>query len=107
VYKRSPDQSVDLRTKHARAFFHEVKKRFPSFGFSLRSFENELEARSGVKDCVSKGLVDPYYIVCEKSGEIVAQYQWTVLISAKRVVLLTSHLMDEGSVKSEKSVSDE
>lgn len=42
VYKRAVENNYDLKSKTARAFFSELKKRFPSFGFSLRSFEDEL-----------------------------------------------------------------
>ena len=42
VYKRALDNSYDLKTKNARAFFSHVLKTSPTLGFSLRSFEDEL-----------------------------------------------------------------
>jgi len=40
-------------------------------------------------------------------GEAVAQFQWTVLISAKRIVLLTNYDFNTATVESEGTVTDE
>lgn len=42
VYKRALDANYDLKTKNARAFFSQVLKTSPTFGFSLRGFEDEI-----------------------------------------------------------------
>ena len=40
VFKRQMDQTYNLRVKQSRQFFNEVLNRFPSFCFSLNSFED-------------------------------------------------------------------
>merc|ERR1712226_526503 len=60
VFKRAVENSFDLKSKSARAFFSELKKRFPNFGFSLRAFEDELLARAGAQECYKQSLIDPY-----------------------------------------------
>lgn len=46
-------------------------------------------------------------MLTEKKDEIVAQFKWTVLISAKRVILLTSSQLDTSKFSTEKSIQDE
>lgn len=55
---------------------------------------------------MSHGLLDGYPVLLEKKEEFVAQFKWTVLISNKRVVLLTSSSLDLTKIESDKSVSD-
>jgi len=107
VFKREMDGAYDLKSKHARSFLSEVRRRFSTFGFALRAFDDEIVARTGANECVSKNVVTMYPVLTEKVGEIVAQFQWTVLISNKRVILLTSHLMDESTVKPDGEITDE
>ena len=42
VYKRAIDSNYDLKTKNARGFFSQVLKNSPTFGFTLRAFEDEM-----------------------------------------------------------------
>jgi len=95
VYKREMDQNVDLKSQNSRKFFGEVRKRFSAFAFAIRSFEDELLARAGVQECVTKGVVNQYPVLTEKKGDYVAQFQWTVLISAKRIICLSSQMINE------------
>lgn len=55
---------------------------------------------------MSHGLLDGYPVLLEKKDELVAQFKWTVLISNKRVVLLTSSSLDLTRFESDKTVSD-
>ena len=41
VFKRQLDVNFDLKTKLGRQFFSTLNKQFPTFAFSLRSFEDE------------------------------------------------------------------
>ena len=45
-------------------------------------------------------------MLVEKKEEVVAQFKWTVLISNKRVVLLTSSNLDLAKFESDKTISD-
>lgn len=42
VFKRALDTNYDLKTKNGRTFFSQVLKASPTFGFTLRSFEDEI-----------------------------------------------------------------
>lgn len=64
-------------------------------------------ARAGATECCTHGLLDSYPVLTDKPGEVVAQFKWTVLISAKRIILLTSSGLDVSKFQSDKSVSDE
>ena len=55
---------------------------------------------------MSHGLLDGYPVLLEKKDELVAQFKWTVPISNKRVVLLTSSSLDLTRFESDKTVSD-
>jgi len=52
VYKRALDRSYNLKIKQSRQFFNEVLDRHPSFPFSLNSFEDAINARIGIKECL-------------------------------------------------------
>ena len=49
IYKRSLDRAYNLKIKQSRQFFNEVIERYPSFCFSINSFEDPIVARLGVK----------------------------------------------------------
>jgi hypothetical protein len=57
----------------SRAFFSEMDKRFALMPFTLRAFDDEKKARMGVVECVKHGLCDPYPVIFEREGEVVAQ----------------------------------
>lgn len=39
--------------------------------FNLRNFEDETKAKMGVVECVNHGLVEPYQVLFEKTGNII------------------------------------
>jgi len=51
VYKRAIERSYSLKTKHGRAFFHEMIEKYPSLCFSSRSFEDEITTKLGINEC--------------------------------------------------------
>ena len=51
--------------------------------------------------------MDSYPVLIEKKEEIVAQFKWTVLISAKRVILLTSSPFDASKYQTDKKIENE
>jgi len=72
VYKREMDQVYNLKSKHARAFFHIVNSKYPSMPFSIRGFEDLTGAKVGVKECMNHELLMEYPVLTEKKGEFVA-----------------------------------
>lgn len=107
VYKREMDQKADLRSKSARDFFYQIREKYSAFAFAIRSFEDELLARAGTQECITKGIVNQYPVLTEKPGEYVAQFQWTVLISGKRIIPFAMMDMTEQDLESPGAVTDE
>jgi methionine aminopeptidase len=81
VYKRDINRSYVLKTKAARTFFNDVITKFPVLGFSQRSFEDEISAKIGVKECLEHELLTPYPVMEEKKDEVVAHFKYTVLMT--------------------------
>lgn len=79
VYKRNLDHSYSLRRTTSRYLLSEISKRFTATPFTLRAFD-EKKARSGIIELVQHDLVYPYPVLYEKSGEIVAQFKFTVMV---------------------------
>ena len=72
VFKRQLDVSYNLKSKHARAFYAIVNKKFPTLPFSIRGFEDTTGAKVGVKECLEHDLLMAYPVLTEKAGERVA-----------------------------------
>lgn len=72
VFKREMDVQYNLKSKHARAFFSVVNKKYPTLPFSIRGFEDLTGAKVGVKECQEHDLLMPYPVLTDKPGEIVA-----------------------------------
>eukprot|EP00957_Ditylum_brightwellii_P088088 6710432-Ditylum_brightwellii.AAC.1 len=66
--------------KASRYVLSEVDKKFPTLPFTLRHFEDERQAKMGITECVSHGLLTPYPSLHEKSGSTVAHFKCTVLL---------------------------
>lgn len=95
VFKRNIDVTYDLKTNMARSFLNEIKNNCHDMGFSIALLENELEARVGSNECLKGGHLEPFNVISEKTGAVVAQFKWTVAISSKRLILL-AHRLAEG-----------
>lgn len=80
VYKRALDRNYSLKTKSARLFYSELLNKYPALCFSTRAFEDEITAKLGVKECNEHDLLNPYPVLLEKPGEIVASFKYTVVI---------------------------
>ena len=69
----------------SRAVFKEINTRFPALPFTFRELEGNSSreassSRLGIVECLSHGLLHPYPVMYEKSGELVAQFKTTVLL---------------------------
>jgi len=67
IYKRNVEINYKLKMKASRMVLSEVDKKFPTLPFNLRHFSDERQARMGITECVSHGLVSPYPSLIEKS----------------------------------------
>ena len=103
VFMRNSDEKYDLKTKMSRRFFGEVEKN-KKFAFSLNEFEDQISARAGCHECLKHGLLQPFPVLEEKTGQDIAHFKWTIAISSKRILLFTHQLPPAwlSRVKSEK-----
>jgi len=107
VFKKR-DIVYQLKLKTSRTFFSEMDKRFALMPFTLRAFEDEKKARMGVVECVKHGLCDPYPVIFEREGEIVAQFKFTVLLMPSGPLRITGGpAFDPEIFKSDKKIEDE
>ena len=88
------------------AFFSEVTQKYDTMAFNLRNFEDEKRARLGIAECSNHGLLTPFPVLYEKEGEYVAQFKFTVAITATGLQRITSIPLDTELYKSEHKVSD-
>jgi len=79
VYKRNVETNYKLKMKSSRYVLSEVDKKYPTLPFTLRHFEDEKQAKMGITECVSHGLVTPYPSLHQHSGEV-AHFKCTVLL---------------------------
>lgn len=107
VYKRAMDRSYQLKIKQSRQFFNEVLDRYPSYCFSLNSFEDPIVARIGIKECLEHELLIPYPVLSEKAGAVVAQFKFTVMITKGKTTALTGLPLDESQFKTENEIKDQ
>jgi curved DNA binding protein len=80
VFKRTVDNAYKPKIKASQQLLSEINKRHPTLPFTLRSLGKESEARLGVKECLTHGLVGAYPVLFEKEGAVVAQFRFTVLL---------------------------
>jgi len=79
IYKRNTDVNYSLKLKSSRNLVVEIKKKYASFPFNLRSME-DTRSRLGITELVNHNLVSSYPVLWERNGEIIAQFKFTVLI---------------------------
>jgi len=77
--------SVVSDMQASRTVFKEINTRFPALPFTFRELEGTSSreassSRLGIVECLSHGLLHPYPVMYEKSGELVAQFKTTVLL---------------------------
>jgi curved DNA binding protein len=88
IFKRNVEQTYQLKVKASRALLAEVDKKFPTLPFSLRHLDDVRQARLGIPECVSHGLLTPYPSLHDHSG-VVAHFKCTVLLLPSGTVRVT------------------
>jgi len=83
VFKRSLEKMYMLKLKASRYLLQQINRKCPVFPFTIRCFDDERQARMGVSEMVSHGMVDPYPVLFEKEHEIIAQFKTTVFVLPK------------------------
>lgn len=80
VFKRNVEVNYRLKMKASRYVLSEVDKKFPTLPFTLRHFEDERQAKMGITECVTHGLLTPYPSLYERNEAKVAHFKCTVLL---------------------------
>ncbi|KAF3613604.1 Proliferation-associated protein 2G4 [Capsicum annuum] len=104
IYKRAVDKSYNLKMKASRFIFSEISQKFPIMPFTARDLE-EKRARLGLVECVNHELLQPYPVLHEKPGDLVAHIKFTVLLMPNGSDRVTSHSLQE--LKRTKTIEDE
>lgn len=106
VFRRT-QQRYELKMKASRAVFSEIDKKCGHMVFNLRSLDDERKGRMGILECTNHGLVIPYHVMQERQENAeIAHFQFTILITPKGPVKVTSIPYDSSLVNSDKSVKD-
>ncbi|KAL4189772.1 hypothetical protein AMTRI_Chr08g208800 [Amborella trichopoda] len=94
IYKRAVDKNYHLKMKSSRFIFSEINQRFPIMPFTARVLE-EKRARLGLVECVNHELLQPYPVLHEKPGDLVAHIKFTVLLLPSGSDRITSHPLQD------------
>ncbi|KAG6433758.1 hypothetical protein SASPL_105374 [Salvia splendens] len=94
IYKRAVDKNYLLKMKASRFIFSEISQKFPIMPFSARALE-EKRVRLGIVECVNHDLLQPYPVLHEKPGDLVAHIKFTVLLLPNGSDRVTSHALQE------------
>ncbi|KAL3518045.1 hypothetical protein ACH5RR_020634 [Cinchona calisaya] len=94
IYKRAVDKNYNLKMKASRFIFSEISQKFPIMPFTARDLE-EKRARLGLVECVNHDLLQPYPVLHEKPGDLVAHIKFTVLLMPNGSDRITSHPLQE------------
>ncbi len=91
IYKLIPENKANLILKSSR----EVINDFRSYRFP-KNLNNKMNSRFkfGLRECIKKGMVEPYHVVEIAKGEYAARVMFTVLVG-KTPTLITARSMDE------------
>lgn len=106
IYKKT-EEVYQLKMKASRAVLSDVEKKFGVMPFTLRSFDDEVKAKMGLKECVNHKLIEPFPVLHEKDGEFVAQFKFTVLLLPSRSHKITGLPLDMSMYKTEHKIEDE
>lgn len=94
IYKRAVDKNYHLKMKASRFIFSEISQKFPIMPFTARALE-EKRARLGLVECMNHELLQPYPVLHEKQGDLVAHIKFTVLLMPNGSDKVTSHPLQD------------
>lgn len=106
IYKKT-DEVYQLKMRASRNVLSDVDKKFGVMPFTLRYFDDEVKAKMGLKECVNHKLIEPFPVLHEKEGELVAQFKFTILLLPTRSHKITGLPVDMSMYKTEHKIEDE
>ena len=80
IYKRNVDRNYSLKMKASRALYSEINKKYPTLPFAIRSFEDETQAKLGIRELIQHELVSGYPVLFERPGSHVAHLKFSILV---------------------------
>jgi len=80
IFKRCVDQSYRLKMKASRYVLSEVNKKYPTLPFTVRALDDEMQGLMGVVECLKHDLLQPFPVLVEAPGSVVAHIKFTVLL---------------------------
>jgi curved DNA binding protein len=107
VYKKTDDLVYSLKMKASRAFFSEVQQKFGLMPFSLRLLEDEVKAKLGIVECERHGLMQPYQVLYEREGEVVAHFKCTAIIMPSGILKIAGLPLDLDTLQCDVKIEDE
>lgn len=108
IYKRCVENTYLLKSDKARNFLKQVNTKYPSLPFSVRAFEDQTGVRIGVKHCLEHQLIEPFAVVEEEKGEVVAHWKADVAILPTGTVFLSGNIpFDESKFETDHKIESQ
>ena len=120
IYKRALETTYKLRTDSGRRLLSVVENNFYSFPFSFSSFDKEeniklkqkiqnfkTTMKMGLSECVKNDLLHGYPVLTEKTGEIVAEFTYTIAVRNEGPIVISGLSLDLNDFESDKKITDE
>ena len=108
IYKRRQENTYLLKSDKARAFLKQVNTKYPTLPFSVRHFEDQTAVRIGVKHCLDHELIEPFAVIEEEKGEVVAHWKSTIAILANGTVALSGNMeIDESHFETDNKIESQ
>lgn len=94
VFRRAPDVSYNLKSPASRKLVSFASREHGVHVFALRHYPDLNQAKLGLKEAVQREVLEVFPTVCDKEkGALVAQFKFTVAITAKKTAKLNAHAL--------------
>ena len=120
IYKRALETTYKLRTDSGRRLLSVVENNFYSFPFSFSAFDKEeniklkqkipnfkTTMKMGLSECVKNDLLHGYPVLTEKTGEIVAEFTYTIAVRNEGPIVISGLTLDTNEFESDKKITNE
>lgn len=108
VFKRAVERTYRLKMKASRYVFNEINQKCSTLPFSLRSFDDERQARMGVVECVKHGLIQAYPVLYVRPEDKVVHLKATALLLPSGTDVVTkTDLVPLDNIESDKKPREE
>jgi methionine aminopeptidase len=77
-----------LKLKSSREFLNKIKSLYSTFAFDINPYKDNVKNRIGIKECIEKGLLEPFPIKLTKNKENVFSKKFTIIVGENSSTLL-------------------